>query len=61
MAVALAPVDSGLDFPETDDDAAFVAGRMELLIALGRLEARVDASDMRYWEVRQAIRTAGAA
>jgi hypothetical protein len=53
MVVARALTDPDLEFPETDDDASFVAGRVRALVALGQLEAQGDTSNWRYSEVRR--------
>jgi hypothetical protein len=61
MVVARALGDPHLDFPETEDDAAFVASRVEALVALGQLDAQGEVSNWRYSEVRRAARATGAA
>ena len=54
MVVAKALTDQDLDFPESEDDAGYVASRVDELIRTGHLEASGDTSDWRFSEVRRA-------
>ena len=55
MVIAKAMTDHELDFPESDDDAGYVADRVGDLIRAGHLEARGDTSNWRFSEVRRAV------
>jgi hypothetical protein len=55
MVVAKALADQDLDFPESEDDAGFIASRVNELIRAGHLEASGDASNWRFSEVRRVI------
>ena len=61
MVVAKALTDHDLKFPESDDDAEFVASRIRQLVQTGQLEASGDISDWRFSEIRRAAISAGAA
>ncbi len=54
MVIAKALADQELDFPESEDDAGFVASRVNELILAGHLEVSGDASSWRFSEVRRA-------
>jgi hypothetical protein len=60
MVIAKALADQELDFPESEDDAGFVASRINELILADHLEASGDASDWRFSEVRRAAGVMGA-
>lgn len=53
MVIAKALADENLDFPETEDNAAMVAGRVDALVRTGHLEAIGDINDWRFSEVRR--------
>jgi hypothetical protein len=61
MVVAKALTDQDLVFPESMDDAEFVAVRIRLLVQSGQLESAGDVNDWRFSEVRRAGISAGAA
>ena len=52
MIVARALTEPDLDFPNTEDDAEFVACRIEVLISTGRLESKGNTTNWRHSEVR---------
>lgn len=54
MVIAVALTDPSLDLPETDDDADFIARRIEAPIGQGALEVHGNPSNWRLSEVRQA-------
>lgn len=53
MVIAKALADQELDFPESEDDAGFIASRVNELIRAGHLEASGDTSNWRFSEVRR--------
>lgn len=59
MVIAKTLADQELDFPESEDDAEFVASRVDELIRAGHLEASGDASNWRFSEVRRTDGTMG--
>ena len=61
MVVARALTDHDLEFPESEDDAEFVASRIRQLVQAGQLEASGDINDWRFSEVRRSASSAGAA
>jgi len=53
MVIAKALADQELDFPESEDDAGFIASRVNELIRAGHLEASGDTRNWRFSEVRR--------
>jgi hypothetical protein len=61
MVVASALTEQYLEFPDSEDDAGFIASRVAQLVQAGQLEASGDISDWRFSEVRRAAASTGAA
>ena len=61
MIVARALTEPGLDFPNTENDAEFVARRIEVLISTGRLESKGNTTSWRHSEVRRSEHAKGTA